>query len=138
MFHNFQSQKLPCDAIVFKMSDINFSMSLSKLTNSIIALRCRIRFMSCRQKENLISPPLPREQKGSILTNEILLKIILKRDLVWFGNSIDLQNFIPLWGVLPTGEVYLKQPGRCNKRKLTIIIKVSLFVTIVKAEWGAQ
>ena len=58
--------------------------------------------------------------------------------MVWFDNSIDLQNFIPLWGVLPTAEVYLKQPGRCNKRKLTIIIKVSLFVTIVKAEWGAQ
>ena len=98
MFHNFQSQKLPCDAIVFKMSVINFSMSLSKLTNSIIALRCRIRFMSCRQKENLISPPLPREQKGSILTNEILLKIIFKRDLRkqddlgWFGLAIQLTS----------------------------------------------
>ena len=58
--------------------------------------------------------------------------------MVWFGNSIDLQNVIPLRGVLQTAEFYLKQPGRCNKRKLTIIIKVSLFVTIVKAELATQ
>ena len=66
---------------------------------------------------------------------EIESLVIIKKwfGLVWRFNQLTVKDPIPLWRGLRTAEVYLKQPGPCYKRKLTIIIKVSLFVTIVKA-----